>query len=239
MQERYDMSKEIITMAMLAVACETAAPPGQPIVPKESLHGFTMRLIEDRAPTLPFYKKELLASNIERTANKIFKEEEARRTFAALVAVESGFNEKAISTAKAVGLTQVLPQYSKGFMKACGIDDFNPADLQLVELNLMAGACAFKQLLELNGGNTVAALVSYNSGMSSTSFKNLLKGLNIANTETASYPSKILYLKEKTELAQDGARKYTPSEDGVRSIRSLEKSAEKRTAKSITTGEGH
>lgn len=224
------MSKELIAMTMLTVACETATPVA-PVASaaQETLHSFTMRLIEDRASTLPTYKKELLASNIERTANKIFKEEEERKTFAALVAVESGFNEKAISTAKAVGLTQVLPQYSKGFMKACGIDDFNPSDLHLIELNLMAGACAFKQLLELNGGNTVAALVSYNSGMSSTSFKNLLKGLNIANTETASYPSKILYLKEKTELSQ-----------GVtRSIRSLEKSPEKRTAKSLSEGEGH
>lgn len=213
----------LLIITILAVACETARAPVAAVAPptQESLHSFTMRLIEDRAPTLPFYKKELLASNIERTANKIFKEDEERKTFAALVAVESGFNEKAISTAKAVGLTQVLPQYSKGFMKACGIEDFNPADLQLVELNLMAGACAFKQLLELNGGNTVAALVSYNSGMSSVSFKSLLKGLNIANTETASYPSKILYLKEKTELAQDGAR----------SNLNLGKSPEKRTAK--------
>jgi len=223
------MSKELFTLAMLIVACGTAhAPEPAKIHPtQESLHSFTMRLIEDRAPTLPPYKKELLASNIERTANKIFKEEEERKTFAALVAVESGFNEKAVSTAKAVGLTQVLPHYSVGFMKVCGIDNFDPKDLQLIELNLMAGACAFKQLLELNKGNTVAALVSYNAGMSSTSFKSLLKGLNIANTETASYPSKILYLKEKTELA-----------NGVpRSNLNLGKSAEKRKAKSISEGE--
>lgn len=168
-------------------------------VSKEAnLEEFISSLIEERNPSLPTYKKELIIGTLKRVSEEVFPlDKESQESYAVLIAIESGFNERATSKAGAVGLSQVIPRYSTQFMEGCGIKGFDPKDLSLMELNLKAGACQFKQLLKLTKSNTAASLVAYNAGPNSTSYARLLKGLTIENVEAANYPTKHLYLKEK------------------------------------------
>lgn len=166
----------------------------------EPLNTFILKLMTDRASSMPAYKRDAIAAAIERVAVSQFAKRESQEAFAVLIAIESGFNERAKSTAGASGLTQVMPQYASAFMKYCGVDKFDVADLQQIEFQLQAGACAFKQLLEMTGGNTTAALVAFNAGTSSVAFKALMRGANIANVESANYATKHSYLLEKVKL---------------------------------------
>ena len=191
-----------LTICVLSLACQPEISMEQTkeqpkTAAQEPFSVFVERLMEDRAPTLPAYKKELIASTLERVARDTFSTEEEMKQYATVVAIESGFNERAKSKAGAVGLSQVMPQFVTGFFKECGIKDFNKEDLDNMELNLKAGACAFRALLKLNSGNVAAALVSYNAGMNSSSFKSLIKGTSISNLEASNYVTKFIYLKEK------------------------------------------
>lgn len=164
---------------------------------EESVGQFINALVEDRAGSLPPYKKKAIASAIERVGMETFENERQTKQFAVIVAIESGFNVEAKSKAGAVGLTQVMPQYAATFMSYCGIPNFKKEDLSIMELNLKAGACAFKQLLQLTKGNVAAALVAYNAGTGSSAYKSITRGGEIANNETANYPTKYMYLMEK------------------------------------------
>jgi hypothetical protein len=164
---------------------------------KESLLAFTQRLMDDRAGKMPPYKKQLIADSIVRVSEEMFAERERQEQYIVLLAIESGFNPDAKSTAGAIGLSQLMPKYAPGFAKACGIEGLDVADLKHIDLQIKIGACAFKQLLNANGGNLAATLVSYNAGMNSSSFKTLVNGGTIQNVEAANYATKHMYLTQK------------------------------------------
>lgn len=75
--------------------------------------------------------------------------------FLALVNQESGWNPSAVSSAGAMGLTQLMP----GTAQALGVTDpFNAMQ------NLMGGAHYLAQQLAAFGGNEELALAAYNAG---------------------------------------------------------------------------
>jgi len=116
-----------------------------------------------------------------------------------MIAIESKFNTDAVSSAGAVGLTQVIPKYAKEFAERCGMNDVRPEDLKNPDINLLVGACRFKALLDNFNGNTAAALVAYNAGLASDQLKQLKSLKNITNVESSSYVVKWLYLKDKAD----------------------------------------
>lgn len=75
--------------------------------------------------------------------------------FRALVAQESGFNPRAVSSAGAMGLSQLMPKTAASL----GVTD--PFD---VEQNLRGGAQYLAQMLRQFGGDTRLALAAYNAG---------------------------------------------------------------------------
>lgn len=189
-------------------ACQPVPPKPLVVVPPPKdehriVADFINQLIDDRAPNIPLYKRTLIITSIDRVGTEVFGNYEHVMQFATVIAIESGFNEKAKSKAGAVGLTQVMPQYAVGFMQSCGVTDFKKEDLDILELNIRAGACAFKQLLAVHHNNLAAALVAYNAGSNSTSFKALTQGVSIGNLEAANYPAKYMYLKEKVVNKQN------------------------------------
>lgn len=167
----------------------------------EPLSTYIDALINDRAPNIPSYKKHLIASTLERVTKEIFTDRKEQEAYITLVAIESGFNPEAKSSAGAIGLSQLMPQYVTEFAEQCNIKDFRIEDLRHIELQLRIGACTFRQLLKVTNGNTSAALVGYNAGINSASFQALVKGKSIQNTEAANYVTKHKYLTDKVRGA--------------------------------------
>jgi soluble lytic murein transglycosylase len=83
---------------------------------------------------------------------------------AALIRQESEFNPKAISSAKAYGLTQVLPSTGRSLSRKLGLRGFTARSLFDPEVNLKLGTHYLKALKDQLGGNWEATLASYNAG---------------------------------------------------------------------------
>jgi soluble lytic murein transglycosylase len=87
-------------------------------------------------------------------------------TLAALIRQESEFNPRAISSARAYGLTQVLPSTGRQLSRTAGVRGFTPAMLFEPETNLKLGTLHLKSLLEQHGGRWETTLAAYNAGKS-------------------------------------------------------------------------
>jgi soluble lytic murein transglycosylase len=83
---------------------------------------------------------------------------------AALVRQESEFNVRAVSPARAYGLTQVLPSTGRQLSRRLGLGSFRTAMLFDPDVNLQLGTEYLRDLLDRNGGRQEAALAAYNAG---------------------------------------------------------------------------
>jgi len=73
----------------------------------------------------------------------------------ALIKIESDFNSRAVSTAGAMGLMQIMPANIKALKIA---DPFDPLE------NILGGARYLKQLIDRFDGKLPLALAAYNAG---------------------------------------------------------------------------
>jgi soluble lytic murein transglycosylase len=85
---------------------------------------------------------------------------------AGLVRQESEFDARAVSRARAYGLTQVLPSTGRDVSRRLGISGFQPTRLFDPDFNLRLGTHYLKMLLDQFGGRWEPALASYNAGKS-------------------------------------------------------------------------
>lgn len=85
---------------------------------------------------------------------------------AALIRQESEFNTRAVSYAKALGLTQVMPSTGRYLSRKLNISRFQTALLFEPDINLRIGAYYIRALLDGLQGSEEAALASYNAGKS-------------------------------------------------------------------------
>ena len=83
---------------------------------------------------------------------------------ASLIRQESEFNPKAISSARAYGLTQVLPSTGRQLSRRLGITRFSSSMLFEPEINLKLGTYYLKTLLDQQEGSWEQTLASYNAG---------------------------------------------------------------------------
>jgi len=83
---------------------------------------------------------------------------------AGLIRQESEFNPRAISRAKAYGLTQIRPGTGRQFAPALGIRRLTPPQLFQPLTNLQIGASILRSMLEHNRGDIEHTLASYNAG---------------------------------------------------------------------------
>jgi soluble lytic murein transglycosylase len=96
-----------------------------------------------------------------------FAKEQSLDTYlvAGLIRQESEFNPKAVSRARAVGLTQVLPSTGRQISRKLRLG-FQNSLLYQPEFNLRLGTYHLRQVLNQFDGRVVAALAAYNAGES-------------------------------------------------------------------------
>ncbi|HYO84506.1 MAG TPA: lytic transglycosylase domain-containing protein [Bryobacteraceae bacterium] len=87
---------------------------------------------------------------------------------AALIRQESEFNPRAVSPAKAYGLTQVLPSTGRQISRSAGVYGFTASMLFEPEVSLKIGAYHLRTMLDAHSGHEEETLASYNAGKSRT-----------------------------------------------------------------------
>jgi soluble lytic murein transglycosylase len=83
---------------------------------------------------------------------------------AALIRQESEFNPRAVSRAKAYGLTQILPGTGRQLSRKISLKGFRTAMLYTPEVNLRLGTFYLRMLLDQLQGHWEETLASYNAG---------------------------------------------------------------------------
>ncbi len=83
---------------------------------------------------------------------------------AGLIRQESEFNPGALSSAKAYGLTQVLPVTARQFARRAGVTRFSAQQLFQPATSLKIGSAVLRWMLDQNGGKLEQTLAAYNAG---------------------------------------------------------------------------
>lgn len=81
-----------------------------------------------------------------------------------IVHSESAFNAKALSTAGAQGLMQLMPYTAVRLARLLGDQDFRLEQLQTTDTNLLYGSLYLSLLLHYYGGHEIPAIAAYNAG---------------------------------------------------------------------------
>jgi hypothetical protein len=196
--------------AVLALSCNYEPPVNSGIVESaknvttsdresKELGDYALLMMRIVNANLSDVRRNVVARSIVNVANDIFSSLDEKKQFVVMIAIESKFNTDAKSSAGALGLTQIMPQYAREFGTACGIKDLRDEDMIHPDVNLILGACRFKALLDAFNGQPVPALVAYNAGLASNQLKQLQSLREITNTETASYVVKWIYVKDQAD----------------------------------------
>ncbi len=122
---------------------------------------------------------------------------------AAVIYVESRFDERARSSQGAVGLMQVLPATGEQIAAETGGVSFSPADLEDPAVNIRYGSYYLRRALDVFDGDLRAAVASYNAGIGVVGEWTAAaaaegRGLRIAEipyAETRAYVRKVLELR--------------------------------------------
>lgn len=81
-----------------------------------------------------------------------------------IIRSESGFNARALSSAGAQGLMQIMPYTAVRLARVLEDKDFRLEQLQSGEMNLIYGSLYLAMLLNYYGGHAIPAVAAYNAG---------------------------------------------------------------------------
>jgi hypothetical protein len=169
----------------------------------QDLGNHILRTMEFVKSPLSLIQRQLLAQTLVKIANDTFETQEQKRDWIRLIGIESKFDNSAKSGVGAIGLGQIMPQYAKEFGKYCGLNGVTEKDAADLLVNATLSACVWRKMLDSVPDNSVIlALSAYNSGLASSSTKNISK-LGSAVPETANYIARFSYLKEVTDSKKD------------------------------------
>jgi soluble lytic murein transglycosylase-like protein len=111
-----------------------------------------------------------------------------RELVCAVIEAESGWNARAVSSAGAAGLMQLMPDTAAAF----GVRDrFDPAE------NIRGGVAYLAWLRDRYGGDRRLMVAAYNAGHGRV----LRNGLNYASREVHSYVTRVAYLYRRNRWA--------------------------------------
>jgi soluble lytic murein transglycosylase len=134
---------------------------------------------------------------------------------AGLIRQESEFNPEAISSAKAVGLTQVRPVTGRQYARQAGVARFTTSALYQPAVNLKIGCSILRGMLDHNSGNLEQTLAAYNAGparvaewLTWNTYREPAEFVeSIPFTETRDYVQAVLRNAEMYRRLYDGAAK--------------------------------
>lgn len=116
--------------------------------------------------------------------------------YGALIQAESGGNPNAVSSAGAIGFSQLMPDTASGM----GVNANDPNE------NLMGGAAYLSQMLQEFGGDVRLALAAYNAGPKAVKDAGGVPN----NGETSEYVSKVMGIYQSATTST-GEAKYDPA----------------------------
>ena len=123
---------------------------------------------------------------------------------AAVIYVESGFDEHARSAQGAVGLMQVLPATAQEIARRTGGSAFSTADLEDPKVNVRYGTYYLRTALDQFDGDTLSAVAAYNAGggavgkwtATAEAEGRPLRVADIPYAETRAYVSEVLRVRK-------------------------------------------
>lgn len=160
-------------------------------------YAINMMYVSGAKDKLSDAKKQILARSIVRVANDIFEKEDAKKAFIAVLAIESAFQRFAQSPTGPKGYAQLARKSFHEAMSDCGVENLSDDDVWETDINLYAGACYFRKVLDAFDGDQLAAIVAYNQGPNSDSAKTYSKYGSLDNIEALKYVARFSFLKRK------------------------------------------
>jgi soluble lytic murein transglycosylase len=123
---------------------------------------------------------------------------------AAVIYVESGFDEHARSPQGAVGLMQVLPATAQEIAHRTGGSAFDTGDLEDPKVNVRYGTYYLRTVLDQFDGDTLSAVAAYNAGGGAVgewtavaeAEGRSLRAADIPYAETRAYVSEVLRVRK-------------------------------------------
>lgn len=192
-----DAHKGEVEIKSSELAASTMKPEAEaPIIPKGRL--YVQKVMDACGAKLSPAKREILSEQLRIVGESMFKEETDRKWFYFLICIESRFNAEARSPVGATGLAQVMPKYANEFAKSCGLGELDAKDLQDSQVNLLVGACRFRELMLYYEGDPTLALAAYNSGMDSSTVKKAAQSdIRMGHPETVGYLAAAFVLEQR------------------------------------------
>lgn len=138
-------------------------------------------------------KKQILARAIVRVANDVFEAFEHKKAFVIALSIESAFARTAQSPTGPRGYSQVAKKAFAEGMALCGAPDVHDEDVWETDINLYAGACYFRNLLETVEDPGIA-IVHYNQGPNSEAARMYAKTGDLTQPEALRYVAKFNFL---------------------------------------------
>lgn len=183
---------EILASSYSSLPTEPAA--SLPTTSTEEFKGYVLSVMEQCRSPLSAVRRDVLAGQLANIVPARLDTRADQELFILLLCIENKFQSTGKSSAGAVGIAQLMPQYAQGFADLCNLGKLEPGDLDDPATNATIGACFFKSLL-VQLKSPVLAVAAYNAGAASNSVKNL-KALSAPVPETSAYVSKMAYLRE-------------------------------------------
>ena len=121
---------------------------------------------------------------------------------AAIIYVESRFDQSSESFRGALGLMQIMPATGAWIAEEIGVDDFEVEDLFDPETNIKLGSWYFAYLYDRHDGHLVKSLAAYNAGQNTvrrwmrSGWQGEIEDYEIPFAETDKYVRRVLSTRD-------------------------------------------
>jgi len=160
---------------------------------------YTLNMMDLVRSPLSQLRRQVVARNVVNVTNSIFKQEDHKKAFIAILGIESRFDKLAQSPTGPRGISQTAKAAFNEGIKYCSDLKYDDLDVWETEIGLLSGACYFRMILEKTGNDVFSAIVAYNQGLNSEALKGFSKSGDVQNPEALRYVTKFVFLTKKEQ----------------------------------------